>query len=88
MLTINNIDKIIGKSYNNWLDIQDVNTFDDYYEFVLISNNGNQQIEYIVLYRDRNKDGLYNMEYNGDFLPLDINEFDTIDKIIMCMQKI
>ena len=88
MLHIKNVDKIIGKSYSDWLDIGDVVTYEDYYEFVLLSNTGNQQIEYISIRRQPESSGHYVMEYNGETLPLKLDEFDTIDKIIVCMQTI
>ena len=88
MLHIKNVNKIIGKPYSEWLDISDVVTYDDYYEFVLLSNNGNQQIEYILIRRQPESSGHYVMEYRGETLPLKITEFDTIEKIIICMQTI
>lgn len=88
MLTIKNVENIEGKQYSEWLYVSRVNMDDERYEFVLLSNNGNHQVEYISLYRKPIKNGLYNMEYNGERLPLRIEEFDTIDKIIVCMQTI
>jgi hypothetical protein len=88
MLHIKNVNKIIGKPYSEWLDISDVVIYEDYYEFVLLSNLDNQQIEYILLRRQPENSGHYLMEYNSETLPLKINEFDTIDKIIVCMQTI
>jgi hypothetical protein len=88
MLHIKNVKKIIGSSYSDWLDISDVIIYEDYYEFILLGNKGNQQIEHITLARTKTNNGLYLMEYRNDILPLQINEFDTIDKIIVCMQTI
>lgn len=88
MLTIKSVKKIIGTSYNEWLDVADVRIDNERYEFVLLSNNGQQQIEYISLYRKPMQNGKYVMEYNGERLPLRIEDFDTIQKIIECMQNI
>lgn len=88
MLTIKSVKKIIGTSYNEWLDVADVSIDNERYEFVLLSNNGHQQIEYISLNRNPTQNGKYIMEYNGEILPLRIDEFDTIQKIIVCMQNV
>jgi len=46
------------------------------------------QIEIIFLHRNKTENGMYVMEYNGSTLWLNKDEFDTMDKIIICMQTI
>ncbi len=49
---------------------------------------GRPNVETILLHRKQTDNGMYVMEYNSKTLWLNKNEFDTIDKIIICMQTI
>lgn len=89
MLTIKNINDIVGRKYNEVFDIIGVKEHKHCYEFTLgYANIGPTNFETILLHRKQTSDGMYLMEYRGDFLPLNKNEFDTIDKTIICMQTI
>lgn len=87
LLTIENIQNIIGTKYSDWLDVIGVKEHRLKYEFTLGSNINNQ-IETIFLYRRRADNGMYVIEYNHKTMWLNRNEFDTIDKMIVCMQTI
>lgn len=89
MLTIKNPQQIIGEKYNEVFEIIGVKEHKTHYEFTLgyasiVSNN----IETILLLRQQTSNGLYIMEYNSKTLWLSKSEFDTMDKIIICMQTI
>jgi len=89
MLTIKNPQKLIGETYNEVFNIIGVKEYTHCYEFTLgYASVGKPNYETILLHRKRRSDGMYLMEYRGEFLPLNKNEFDTIDKIIICMQTI
>ena len=89
MLTIKNPQKIIGQQYNDVFNIIEVTQHKHCYEFTLgYASTSPRKVETILLHRKKRNDGLYLMEYNGNFLPLNINEFDTPEKIIICMQTI
>ena len=49
---------------------------------------GKRNVETILLHRKQTDNGMYIMEYNGKTLWLNKDEFDTTDKIIICMQTI
>ena len=87
MLTIKNIQTIIGEEYSDWLKVIGVKEHNNCYEFTL-ANKEMSQIETILLHRKRTENGHYIMEYNGKTLWLSKSEFDTTDKIIICMQTI
>ena len=87
MLTIKNIQTIIGEEYSDWLKVIGVKEHNNHYEFTL-ANTEMSQIETILLHRKRTENGNYIMEYNGHTLWLRKDEFDTTDKIIVCMQTI
>ena len=92
MLKIKNPQKLIGQEYNDTLDIIGVKEHTHHYEFTLgYANNGHGGLsptETILLLRKQTDNGFYIMEYNSKTLWLSKSEFDTIDKIIICMQTI
>jgi hypothetical protein len=89
MLTIKNIQTIIGETYNEVFNIIGVNEEMWYYEFTLgYATVGKPRYETILLHRKQTDNGMYIMEYNNKTLWLNKDEFDTIDKIIICMQTI
>jgi hypothetical protein len=87
MLTIKNPQIIIGEEYSDWLKVIGVKEHKDYYEFTL-ANKEMSQIETILLHRKQTENKMYIMEYNGKTLWLNKDEFDTTEKIILCMQTI
>ena len=89
MLTIKNPQKLIGQQYNEVFDIIGVKEEKWYYEFTLgYTSLGPRNVERILLHRKQTDNGMYIMEYNNKTIWLNTNEFDTIDKIIICMQTI
>jgi hypothetical protein len=89
MLTIKNIQTIIGETYNEVFNVIGVKEEKSYYEFTLgYATFGKPNYETILLHRKQTDNGMYVMEYNSKTLWLNTNEFDTIDKIIICMQTI
>ena len=92
MLTIKNPQKLIGQEYNEVFDIIGVKEHRSFYEFTLgYANNGHGGLsptETIFLHRIQTDNGMYVMEYNSKTLWLNTNEFDTTEKIIICMQTI
>jgi len=89
MLKIVNPEDIVGKQYNEIFDIIGVRELTHCYEFTLgYASNNPQNLQTILLHRKKRSDGMYLMEYNNKFLPLNIDEFDSIDKIIICMHTI
>lgn len=89
MLTIKNIQKLIGQEYNEVFNVIGVKEEKSYYEFTLgYATVGKPNYEIIFLHRKQTDNGMYVMEYNSKTLWLNTNEFDTIDKIIICMQTI
>ena len=89
MLTIKNIQTIIGETYNEVFNIIGVKEEKSYYEFTLgYATVGKPRYEKILLHRKQTDNGMYIMEYNNKTLWLNKDEFDTIDKIIICMQTI
>jgi hypothetical protein len=88
MLTIKNIQTIIGETYNEVFNIIGVKEHTHAYEFTLGYASHSPNIETILLHRIRTENGMYIMEYKNKTLWLNTNEFDTIDKIIICMQTI
>jgi hypothetical protein len=87
MLTIQNPQILIGKEYSEWLKVIGVKENTLNYEFTL-ANKEMSQIETIYLHRNQTQNGMYIMEYNSKTLWLSKSEFDTTDKIIVCMQTI
>jgi hypothetical protein len=89
MLTIKNPQKLIGYGYNEVFDIIGVKEHTHHYEFTLgYATIGKPNYETILLHRKQTDNGMYIMEYRNKTLWLNTNEFDTIDKIIICMQTI
>ena len=89
MLTIQNIHKLIGQEYNEVFNIIGVKEHKFHYEFTLgYATIGKPNVETILLHRKQTQNGMYIMEYNAKTLWLNKDEFDTMDKIIICMQTI
>ena len=89
MLTIKNPQQIIGQKYNEVFDIIGVKEYKHHYEFTLgYASVGKPNVETILLHRKQTSNGFYIMEYNHKTIWLSKSEFDTMDKIIICMQTI
>jgi len=89
MLTIKNPQKLIGETYNEVFNIIGVKEHKDHYEFTLgYDATIKPAVETILLHRKQTDNRMYIMEYNNKTLWLNTNEFDTTDKIIICMQTI
>ena len=86
-LTIENIDKIKGHKYSEWLKVGGVMESDFYYEFTLLDEKGSQ-VETILLHRRQTSDKRYIMEYNNQTLWITKDRLSTIDGIIECMREI
>lgn len=87
ILTIENIDKIVGQSYSEWLKVGGVKEWDTHYEFTLLDEKGTQ-VETILLHRRQTSDKRYIMEYNNQTLWITKDRLSTIAGIIECMQEI
>jgi hypothetical protein len=87
ILTIENIDKIRGAKYSEWLSVGGVKEWDNHYEFTLLDEKGSQ-VETILLHRRQTSDKKYIMEYNNHTLWVTKDRLDTIDAIIECMKEI
>jgi hypothetical protein len=87
ILTIENIDKIKGHKYSEWLTVGGVKEWDDHYEFTLLDEKGSQ-VETILLHRRQTSDKRYIMEYNNQTLWITKDRLSTIDGIIECMREI
>ena len=86
-LTIENIDKIKGHKYSEWLTVGGVMESDTHYEFTLLDEK-HTQVETILLHRKQTSDKRYIMEYNNQTLWITKDRLSTIDGIIECMQEI
>ena len=86
-LTIENIDKIKGHKYSEWLTVGGVKEWDDHYEFTLLDEK-HTQVETILLHRKQTSDKRYIMEYNNQTLWITKDRLSTIDGIIECMREI
>jgi hypothetical protein len=86
-LTIENIDKIKGHKYSEWLNVGGVIEWDNHYEFTLLDLKGSQ-VETILLHRRQTSDKKYIMEYNNQTLWVTKDRLNTIDAIIECMREI
>jgi hypothetical protein len=86
-LTIENIDKIKGYKYSEWLEVGGVKEWDDHYEFTLLDEKGSQ-VETILLHRRQTSDKRYIMEYNNQTLWVTKDRLSTIDGVIECMREI
>lgn len=86
-LTIENIDKIKGHKYSEWLTVGGVMESDTHYEFTLLDEQHNQ-VETILLHRKQTSDKRYIMEYNNQTLWVTKDRLSTIDGVIECMREI
>jgi hypothetical protein len=86
-LTIENIDKIRGHKYSEWLEVGGVTESDTHYEFTLLDEK-HTQVETILLHRKQTSDKRYIMEYNNQTLWITKDRLSTIDGIIECMREI
>jgi hypothetical protein len=87
ILTIENIDKIIGHDYNDNLRVAGVKEWDTHYEFTLVYGTNNT-IETILLHRRQTSDKRYIMEYKGQTLWVSKDRLSTIDGILECMREV
>jgi len=87
ILTIENIDKIKGHKYSEWLTVGGVMESDFYYEFTLLDEK-HTQVETILLHRKQTSDKRYIMEYNNQTLWITKDRLSTIDGVIECMREI
>jgi hypothetical protein len=87
ILTIENIDKIIGQDYSDSLKVGGVKEWDTHYEFTLLYASDNQ-IETILLHRRQTSDKRYIMEYKGQTLWVSKDRLSTIDGILECMREV
>jgi hypothetical protein len=87
ILTIENIDKIIGQDYSDSLKVGGVKEWDTHYEFTLLYASDNQ-IETILLHRRQTSDKRYIMEYKGQTLWVSKDRLSTIAGIIECMIEV
>ena len=86
-LTIENIDKIKGHKYSEWLTVGGVMESDTHYEFTLLDEK-HTQVETILLHRKQTSDKRYIMEYNGQTLWVSKDRLSTIAGIIECMNEV
>ena len=87
ILTIENIDKIKGHKYSEWLNVGGVKEWDNHYEFTLLDEKGSQ-VETILLHRKQTSDKRYIVEYNNQTLWVTKDRLNTIDGVIECMREI
>jgi hypothetical protein len=87
-LTIENIDKIKGHDYSEWLKVGGVKEWDDHYEFTLLGTGSSNQVETILLHRRQTSDKRYIMEYNNQTLWVSKDRLSTIAGIIECMNEV
>lgn len=86
-LTIENIDKIRGHKYSEWLEVGGVTESDFYYEFTLLDEK-HTQVETIILHRRQTSDKRYILEYNNQTMWVSKDRLNTIDGVIECMREI
>jgi hypothetical protein len=87
ILTIENIDKIKGHKYSEWLTVGGVTESDTHYEFTLLDEK-DSQVETILLHRRQTSDKRYIMEYNNQTLWVSKDRLSTIAGIIECMNEV
>ena len=87
ILTIENIDKIKGHKYSEWLTVGGVKEWDNHYEFTLLDEKGSQ-VETILLHRKQTSDKRYILEYNNQTMWVSKDRLNTIDGVIECMREI
>lgn len=88
VLTIENIDKIVGAKYSETVNVVGVKEWDTHYEFTLVGMIGGTQIETILLHRRQTDDKRYIMEYKGQTIWVSKDRLSTIDGIIECMFEV
>ena len=88
ILTIENIDKIKGYDYSEWLKVGGVKEWDTHYEFTLLGSGSSNQVETIILHRRQTSDKRYIMEYKGQTLWVSKDRLSTIDGILECMREV
>jgi hypothetical protein len=88
ILTIENIDKIVGQNYSEWLKIAGVKEWDDHYEFTLLGIGSSNQVETILLHRRQTSDKRYIMEYNNNTIWVSKDRLSTIAGVIECMNEV
>jgi hypothetical protein len=88
ILTIENIDKIVGQNYCEGIRVAGVKEWDDHYEFTLLGTGSSNQVETILLHRRQTSDKRYIMEYNNQTLWVSKDRLSTITGIIECMNEI
>ena len=86
-LTIENIDKIRGHKYSEWLTVGGVKELDNHYEFTLLDEK-HTQVETILLHRRQTSDKRYILEYNNQTMWVSKDRLSTIDGVIECMREI
>jgi hypothetical protein len=87
ILTIENIDKIIGHAYSDNLRVAGVKEWDTHYEFTLLGVSSSQ-VETILLHRRQTSDRRYIMEYQGQTLWVSKDRLSTIAGILECMVEV
>jgi hypothetical protein len=87
VLTIENIDKIKGHKYSEWLKVGGVKEWDNQYEFTSLDEKGSQ-VETILLHRRQTSDKRYILEYNNQTMWVSKDRLSTIDGVIECMREI
>ena len=88
ILTIENIDKIVGQNYSEWLKVAGVKEWEDHYEFTLLGTGSSNQHETILLHRRQTSDKRYIMEYNNQTLWITKDRLSSIAGIIECMNEV
>ena len=88
ILTIENIDKIVGQNYCEGIRVAGVKEWDDHYEFTLLGTGSSNQHETILLHRSQTSDKRYIMEYNNQTLWVSKDRLSTIAGIIECMNEV
>jgi hypothetical protein len=88
ILTIENIDKIVGQNYSEWLKVAGVKEWDDHYEFTLLGTGSSQQVETILLHRRQTSDKRYIMEYNNNTIWVSKDRLSSIAGVIECMNEV
>jgi hypothetical protein len=88
ILTIENIDKIVGQNYSEWLKVAGVKEWDTHYEFTLLGTGSSNQVETIILHRRQTSDKRYIMEYNNNTIWVSKDRLSTIAGIIECMNEV
>jgi hypothetical protein len=88
ILTIENIDKIVGQNYSEWLKVAGVKEWDDHYEFTLLGIGSSNQVETILLHRRQTSDKRYIMEYNNNTIWVSKDRLSSIAGVIECMNEV